>query len=209
MKIINNLNFIGNSPVEIDILYNEEDFWLTQKSMSQLFNVEVNTINYHLKEIFETEECFENAIKKLYSLIEKIKSFRGKLNISVDEMFNCYSTLENALSLHEKLYGYAMLKYHQDMSNQDSIKLYKTVFSLGKDSSSLAKLHGVVSSIYLLTSFHSFSLTLISIPPSMSTNSETEPKSTVTYFLISKSRFIFSMLIACVAPPLLYALLHF
>ena len=84
-----------------------------------------NKYVWNLKEIFETEDCFENAIKKLYSLIEKIKSFRGKLNISVDEMFNCYSTLENALSLHEKLYGYAMLKYHQDMSNQDSIKLYK------------------------------------------------------------------------------------
>ena len=35
-------------------LYDNEDFWLTQKSMSKLFEVEVNTINYHLKEIFKS-----------------------------------------------------------------------------------------------------------------------------------------------------------
>ena len=43
-----------NKNVSIEVLYNEEDFWLTQKSMSNLFNVETNTINYHLKEIFKS-----------------------------------------------------------------------------------------------------------------------------------------------------------
>jgi len=84
-----------------------------------------NKYVWNLKEIFENEEELEKGIKELYSLIGKIKSFKGKLNNSVDEMFECYNTLENALSLHERLYGYAMLKYHQDMSNQESIKLYK------------------------------------------------------------------------------------
>ena len=84
-----------------------------------------NKYVWNLKEIFENEEELENGIKEFYSLIEKIKNFRGKLAESVDEMLECYNTLERALSLHEKLYGYAMLKYHQDMSNQDSIKLYK------------------------------------------------------------------------------------
>lgn len=48
------------------LYYNEEDFWLTQKSMSKLFDVEVNTIKYHLKEIFETHELEENrTIRKI------------------------------------------------------------------------------------------------------------------------------------------------
>ena len=52
----------NNKNITVEVLYNEEDFWLTQKSMAKLFNVEVNTINYHLKEIFKTEELQEEAV---------------------------------------------------------------------------------------------------------------------------------------------------
>lgn len=46
----------------IGVLYDNEDFWLTQKSMSKLFDVEVNTINYHLKEIFKSGELTEESV---------------------------------------------------------------------------------------------------------------------------------------------------
>ena len=46
----------------IEVLYDNEDFWLTQKSMSKLFVVEVNTINYHLKEIFKSGELTEESV---------------------------------------------------------------------------------------------------------------------------------------------------
>lgn len=52
----------NNKNISVEVLYNEEDFWLTQKSMAELFNVEVNTINYHLKEIFKTEELQEESV---------------------------------------------------------------------------------------------------------------------------------------------------
>ena len=39
--------------VNIEVIFNDETFWLNQKRMSELFGVEVNTINYHLKEIFK------------------------------------------------------------------------------------------------------------------------------------------------------------
>lgn len=52
----------NNGNISVEVLYNEEDFWLTQKSMSKLFNVEVNTINYHLKEIFKSEELDEESV---------------------------------------------------------------------------------------------------------------------------------------------------
>ena len=82
-------------------------------------------LEWNLKEIFKSKEDLNNAINNLYELIEKIKSYKGKLANGVDEIFSCYKNLEKALELHEKIYGYAMLKYHKDMSNQDSIKLYK------------------------------------------------------------------------------------
>ena len=52
----------NNENISVEVLYNEENFWLTQKSMSELFGVEVNTINYHLKEIFKTEELQEESV---------------------------------------------------------------------------------------------------------------------------------------------------
>jgi len=52
----------NNESISVEVLYNEEDFWLTQKSMSKLFNVEINTINYHLKEIFKSEELDEESV---------------------------------------------------------------------------------------------------------------------------------------------------
>jgi hypothetical protein len=42
--------------VKVDIVYSDESFWMTQKRMAELFGVEVNTINYHLKEIFKSGE---------------------------------------------------------------------------------------------------------------------------------------------------------
>ena len=52
----------NNENISVEVLYDNEDFWLTQKSMSKLFDVEVNAINYHLKEIFKSEELIEKSV---------------------------------------------------------------------------------------------------------------------------------------------------
>ena len=52
----------NNENISVEVLYDNEDFWLTQKSMSKLFEVEVNTINYHLKEIFKSSELTEESV---------------------------------------------------------------------------------------------------------------------------------------------------
>ena len=52
----------NNGNISVEVLYDNEDFWLTQKSMSKLFEVEVNTINYHLKEIFKSGELTEESV---------------------------------------------------------------------------------------------------------------------------------------------------
>ena len=57
--------------ISVEVLYDNEDFWLTQKSMSKLFEVEVNTINYHLKEIFETHELEENRTIRKIRIVQK------------------------------------------------------------------------------------------------------------------------------------------
>ena len=61
----------NNDNVSVEVLYDDEDFWLTQKSMSKLFNVEVNTINYYLKEIFATHELEENQTIRKIRTVQK------------------------------------------------------------------------------------------------------------------------------------------
>lgn len=46
----------------IEVRVEDEMVWLTQKLIAELFGVEVNTINYHLKEIFKSEELSEEAV---------------------------------------------------------------------------------------------------------------------------------------------------
>ena len=50
-----------NGEVKIDIRFEDETFWMTQKKVAHLFDVEVNTINYHLKEIFKSGELPEDS----------------------------------------------------------------------------------------------------------------------------------------------------
>ncbi|MDR2584841.1 MAG: virulence RhuM family protein [Prevotellaceae bacterium] len=48
--------------IRVDVFIEDETVWLTQKSMAELFGVEVHTINYHLKEIFKNIELQENSV---------------------------------------------------------------------------------------------------------------------------------------------------
>lgn len=36
------------------IVHNNETFWMSQKRMADLYGIETNTINNHLKEIFKS-----------------------------------------------------------------------------------------------------------------------------------------------------------
>ena len=46
----------------IEVIFNSETFWMSQKRMADLFGVETNTINNHLKDIFKSGELNENSV---------------------------------------------------------------------------------------------------------------------------------------------------
>ena len=87
--------------------------------------------NWNLKEIFENREEFDKTKKELEDDLNKINTYQGKLCDSSDNLYNCYKLYEKALEKYERLYGYGMLYYNLDMSNQEGIKLYKEVESIG------------------------------------------------------------------------------
>jgi hypothetical protein len=46
----------------VEAVYADENVWLSQKMMAQLYDVDVRTINYHLKTIFTDSELEEDAV---------------------------------------------------------------------------------------------------------------------------------------------------
>ena len=46
----------GDDPQSFEMRYEEENVWLTQKMLATLYNVEIPTINYHIKKVFENVE---------------------------------------------------------------------------------------------------------------------------------------------------------
>jgi len=46
----------------VEVVYADENIWLTQKMMGTLYRVETHTINYHLKKIFADSELQEDSV---------------------------------------------------------------------------------------------------------------------------------------------------
>ncbi|PID31357.1 cell filamentation protein Fic, partial [Candidatus Saccharibacteria bacterium] len=59
-----------NSPsgdVKIEVFFQDETIWLTQKKMAELFGVDRTVITKHLKGIFETNELEEKSnVQKMH-----------------------------------------------------------------------------------------------------------------------------------------------
>ena len=56
----------GEDKDSIEMRYDDENIWLTQKMMAALYDVSVAAINQHLKKIFEDGELQEEAVIKKY-----------------------------------------------------------------------------------------------------------------------------------------------
>lgn len=60
----------GNTDESIEIRYEDENIWLTQKMMAVLYDVEVHTINYHIKKILEDNELNENSTIRKFRIVQ-------------------------------------------------------------------------------------------------------------------------------------------
>jgi hypothetical protein len=56
-----------NSKATINVTYHNENFWLTQKAMAQLFGCSTDNISLHLKNIFNEHELTENSVVEVFS----------------------------------------------------------------------------------------------------------------------------------------------
>lgn len=59
-----------NGDVSIQVRYEDGTFWLTQKRMAELFNVNISTINEHLKKIFSAGELSEEGTIRKFRIVQ-------------------------------------------------------------------------------------------------------------------------------------------
>ena len=63
---------IGDSNVYVDVVFNDETFWMTQKAMAELFQTTVQNIGQHIKNIIAEEELSAEAtIKKIFVVLNE------------------------------------------------------------------------------------------------------------------------------------------
>ena len=59
---------VGEQSDSIEMRYEDENIWLTQKMMATLYDAEVNTINYHIKKIFDDSELQEDSVIRKFRI---------------------------------------------------------------------------------------------------------------------------------------------
>lgn len=63
---------------KVEVVFEDDTFWLSQRRMAELFGVEAHTITYHLKEIFNSGELQEMATTRKIRVVQK----EGERNVS-------------------------------------------------------------------------------------------------------------------------------
>jgi len=74
-----------NGQVSVQVQYEDGSFWLTQKRMAELFDVDVRTVNEHLQNIYKSEELQKNPT------IRKIRIVQEEGNREVSRELDFYN----------------------------------------------------------------------------------------------------------------------
>jgi len=61
----------GSINENIEMRYEEENLWLSQKMMAELYDVESNTVTYHLQNVFKDGELIENRTTRIFRVVQQ------------------------------------------------------------------------------------------------------------------------------------------
>lgn len=71
----------GDNPDSIEMRYEDENIWLTQKMMATLYDVTVAAVNQHIKKIYDDSELEPETTIKKYLIVQKEGSREVKRNV--------------------------------------------------------------------------------------------------------------------------------
>jgi len=100
-----------NGETKLDVRFQDETVWLTQKLMSELFQTSIPNINMHLKNIFEEGELEENRTIKDFLIVQKEGSREVKRN-------QVFYNLDAIISVGYRIKSHVATKFRQWATNQ-------------------------------------------------------------------------------------------
>ena len=77
-----------NGKVNVPVFFENDTLWLTQKTMSALFEVNIPTISKHLKNIFESRELDQKVVVSILENTTRHGAIKGKTQISKTNYYN-------------------------------------------------------------------------------------------------------------------------
>jgi hypothetical protein len=69
---------IGDTNIYVDVVYKDETFWMTQKAIAELFDVNVPAISKHIKNVLEEGELEADSTVSVLEIVQK----EGKREVS-------------------------------------------------------------------------------------------------------------------------------
>ena len=60
----------GENPTRVELRYEDENVWLTQRIMAELYGVDVRTINEHIQKIYDDNELSETATIRKFRIVQ-------------------------------------------------------------------------------------------------------------------------------------------
>ena len=62
---------IGDNPESVEVRYEDENIWLTQKMLATVYGVNVATINEHIKNIYKDNELDKDSTIRNFLIVQK------------------------------------------------------------------------------------------------------------------------------------------
>ena len=62
---------VGDKPLSVELRYEDENIWLTQRLMAELYGVDVRTINDHIQKIFSDGELNQEATIRKFRIVQQ------------------------------------------------------------------------------------------------------------------------------------------
>lgn len=64
------ISSVGETASSVELRYEDENIWLTQRLMAELYGVDVRTVNDHIKKIFSDNELQEDATIRNFRIVQ-------------------------------------------------------------------------------------------------------------------------------------------
>ena len=142
--------------VNVNVLLNNDNLWLSQKRMSELYAVDVSTINYHLKQINDSGELLlSDAIRKIQIPAEKwdeqgVLLYNLDAIIAVGYRVNSYEATQFRIWAREVLKDYIIKGFVMDDERLKGNKHYYLILISFLNQSNTMKPSGSMTKINIV-----------------------------------------------------------